>query len=39
MTNPNDQIQSSSVTLSMMISEAVFKSVVGIERLIRLLRK
>ena len=39
MTNQNNQIQGSSVTLSMLISEAVYKVVVGIERVIRMLRK
>jgi hypothetical protein len=39
MTNPNDQIQGSSVTISMLISEAVYKMVVGVERIISLVRK
>ena len=38
MTNPNDQYHSSSVTLSVMISEAVYKIVVGVERIIRLIK-
>jgi len=39
MTNPNNQIHSSSVTLSILVSEAIYKMVVGVERLIRLVRK
>ena len=39
MTNQNNQIQDSSVTISMMISEAVYKMVVGVERVISLVRK
>ena len=39
MTNQNNQIQGSSVTLSMLISEAVYKVVVSIERVISLVRK
>ena len=39
MTNQDNQIQSSSVTFSMLISEAVYKVVVGVERLISLFRK
>ena len=39
MTNQNNQIQGSTVTLSVLISEAVYKVVVGVERLISLFRK
>ena len=39
MTNQNNQIQRSPVTLSMLISEAVYKMIVGIERIISQLRK
>ena len=39
MTNQNNQIQGASVTLSVLISEAVYKVVVGVERVISLLRK
>jgi hypothetical protein len=39
MTNQNNQIQDSSVTISMLISEAVYKMVVGVERVISLVRK
>ena len=39
MTNPNNQFHSSSVTLSVMISEAVYKAVVGVEQIIRLITK
>jgi hypothetical protein len=35
----NDQIHSPSVTLSVMISEAVYKTVVGVERIITLVSK
>ena len=39
MTNQNNEIQGSSVTLSMLISEAVYKMVVGVERVISVVRK
>ncbi len=39
MNNANEQIQDAPLTLSMMISEVVFKAVVGVERLIHWLRK
>ena len=39
MTKRNNQIQDSSVTLSVLISEAVYKVVVGVERVIGLVRK
>ena len=39
MTNQNNQIQGPSVTLSVLISEAVYKVVVGVERVISLVRK
>jgi hypothetical protein len=35
----NSQIPNQSTSLSMMISEAVYRAVVGIERLVRLGRK
>ena len=35
MTHPQNQIQASTLTLSMMISEAVYRAVVGVERMIR----
>jgi len=38
MTNPSNQYQSASVTLSVMISEAVYRAVVGVERIIRLIK-
>jgi hypothetical protein len=38
MTNQNDQPYNPSVTLSMMISEAVYKAVVSLERIIRLIK-
>lgn len=36
MTHSNSQFQGSPVTLSVMVSEAVYKAVVYIERIIRL---
>ena len=39
MTNENNQIQDSSVTLSLLLSEAVYKVVVGVERVISMVRK
>ena len=39
MNAPGKQIPSSSVTFSMLISESVYKLVVGIERIIRWLSK
>lgn len=39
MTHSDNQYQSSSLTFSMMISEAVYKAVVGVERAIRLITK
>jgi len=35
MTHTENQIQASPFTLSMMVSEAVYRAVVGIERIIR----
>ena len=39
MTNPNSEFHSFSVNFSMIVSEAVYKAVVGIERLMRLFAK
>ena len=39
MNHPNDQIQSSSVTFSMLISEAVYKVVIAVERGISRIKK
>jgi len=39
MTNSINHFPSASVTLSVMISEAVYKAVVGVERLIHLITK
>ena len=39
MTNQNQQAQNTSLTFSMLISETVLKAVVGVERLIELVRK
>lgn len=39
MKNSDNQYTGSSVTLSMMLSEAVYKVVVSLERVIRLVRK
>jgi hypothetical protein len=35
MTHADNQFQASSVTLSMMVSEAIYRAVVGVERIIR----
>jgi hypothetical protein len=35
MTHTENQLQASPLTLSMMISEAIYKAVVGVERIIR----
>ena len=39
MTNSNNHFRSSSVNFSMIISEAVYKAVVGVEKLVRLVSK
>ena len=39
MITQNNQFAGSTVTLSMMISEAVYRAVVGAERLVRLVTK
>ena len=39
MTNPNNQFPGSAVTLSVIISEAVYKAVVGVEQIILPLKK
>ncbi len=39
MTNPVNHYPSSSVTLSVMISEAIYRAVVSVERVIRLVTK
>jgi hypothetical protein len=35
MTHTENQLQASPLTLSMMVSEGIYKAVVGVERLIR----
>jgi len=35
MTHTDNQLQASPLTLSMMVSEAIYKAVVGVERIIR----
>ena len=35
MTHTEKQLQASPLTLSMMVSETIYKAVVGVERLIR----
>jgi len=35
MTHTDNQLQASSLTLSMMVSEAIYRAVVGVERMIR----
>jgi hypothetical protein len=39
MNNPVNHFPSSSTSLSVMISEAVYRAVVGVERIIRLVSK
>ena len=39
MTNPNTHLNHSPITLSVMFSEAVYKAVVGVERIVRLIKK
>jgi hypothetical protein len=39
MNSPVNHFPSSTVTISMLISEAVYKAVVGVERIIRLVSK
>jgi hypothetical protein len=39
MNNPFNHFPGSSVTLSMMISEAVYKAIIGVERIIHLVSK
>jgi len=35
MTHTENRLQASPLTLSMMVSEAIYKAVVGVERIIR----
>jgi len=37
MTHTDNQLHASPLTLSMMVSEAIYKAVVGVERMVRLI--
>jgi hypothetical protein len=39
MTHTDNQLQASPLTLSMMVSETIYRAVVGVERIIRLIAR